>query len=395
MLPSPQQSLLCHGVTMRRSRSALLSLPNLSTLILSILVFSILGFAAAPDRIAGPVDSRQTIPLAKSLHPHAQPQYDRGPVDPSRALSYITLLTSPSPSQQKALNQLLAQQQDRTSPNYHKWLTPQQYADRFGLSSNDLTRIATWLASQGFQILSIGGGRNSIIFSGTVAEAQHAFATEIHNYTVNGEEHFANSTPLMIPSALHGIVTTVIGLHDFRAQPANGGSGFRAMRNVGRNYYDGNYLFPNFLAPDDVATIYDIAPLYTAATPIDGTGQQLAIVGQTDIYLADIVDFRNGFGLPAITNCTANVSGILISCTSGSNTDYLQYVLVGTDLGVSPGDLSESDLDIEWSGAVARKAQIIFVNGETAGGVYDALAAAINPPGPPLGLCCQHELRIL
>jgi subtilase family serine protease len=360
---------------------------NFSTLILCILILSTLSFAAAPDRITGPIDSRQTVALARSLHPRAQPQYDRGLVDPSRPLSYITLLTSPSPSQQKALDQLLAQQQDRTSANYHKWLTPQQYADRFGLSSNDLTRITTWLTSQGFQILSIGGGRNSIVFSGTVAQVQHAFGTEIHNYTVNGEEHFANSTPLMIPSALHDIVTTVIGLHNFRAQPANRGKSFGAERNPLRNYYDRNYIFPNFLAPDDIATIYDIAPLYTAATPIDGTGQQLAIVGQTDIYLADIADFRTGFGLPAINNCTANGNGILTSCTSGSSADYLQYVLLGTDPGApSPGDLSESDLDIEWSGAVARKAQIIFVNGETAGGVYDALVAAINPPGPPLAL---------
>src|ERR1039458_8521852 len=96
-------------------------------------------------------------------------------------------------------------------------------------------------------------------------------------------------------------------------------------------------------------------------------------------YLDDITDFRTGFNLPAITNCTANGNGILISCTSGSDTDYLQYVLIGTDPGVpSAGDLSESDLDIEWSGAAAREAKVIFVNAETTNGVYDALVAAID-----------------
>ncbi|MGD0792312.1 MAG: protease pro-enzyme activation domain-containing protein [Terriglobales bacterium] len=383
---------------MRRSRSALLSLSKLSSsnlpttnllmLISCILICTALSFAAAPDRITGAIVSSQTVALAKSLHPKAQPQYDLGPVDPSRQLSYITLLMAPSASQQKALNRLLAQQQDPKSPNYHKWLTPQQYADRFGLSQNDLSKIITWLRSQGFQILSIGGGRNSIVFSGTAAEVQHAFATEIHNYTVNGENHFANSTPLMIPSALNGIVTTVIGLHDFRAQPANRGKSFGGMRSARRDYYDGNYLFPNFLAPDDIATIYDIAPLYTASTPINGTGQKLAIVGQTDIYLADINDFRAGFNLSQIPTtgagaCTTNSNGIVISpCT----TTNFAYVLLGTDPGApSPGDLSESDLDIEWSGAVARNAQIVFVNAETSGGVYDALTAVINPPiGPPL-----------
>src|SRR5271157_832941 len=239
MLRSPSIILLCHGVTMRRSPSALVSFSSLPTLILCILIFSTLSFAAAPDRITASIDSGQTIALAKSLHPKAQPQYDQGAVDPSRQLSYITLLMAPSASQQKALNQLLAQQQDRKSPNYHKWLSPQQYADRFGLSRNDLNRITTWLRSQGFQILSIGGGRNSLIFSGTVAEVQLAFGTEIHSYKVNGEQHFANSTPLMIPSALNGIVTTVIGLHDFRPQPANRGKGVGGMRNARPDYYDG------------------------------------------------------------------------------------------------------------------------------------------------------------
>jgi subtilase family serine protease len=374
---------------MPRSSSALLSslklsATNFSTLILCVLILSALSFGAAPDRIAGAVLSSETVTLAKSLHPKAQSQYDLGPANPSRQLSYMTLLMAPSASQQKALDRLLAQQQDPKSPNYHKWLTPQQYADRFGLSQNDLVKVITWLASQGFQILSIGGGRDSVIFSGTAALVQRAFGTEIHGYKVDGEEHFANSTPLMIPAALSGIVTGVMGLHDFRLQPASGGRRFVETRNGFPEYYDGNYIFPNFLAPDDVATIYDIAPLYKASTPIDGTGQKLAIVGQTDIYLADINDFRAGFGLSTIpSTCSTDVNGIVVSpCT----TTNFAYVLLGTDPHVpSAGDLGESDLDIEWSGAVARNAQIVFVNGETAGGVLDALTAVINPPtGPPL-----------
>jgi hypothetical protein len=374
---------------MPRSSSAVLSslklsTTNFSTLVVCVLILSTLGFAAPPDRIAGAVLSSQTVTLPKSVHPKAQSQYDLGPADPSQQFGYITLLMAPSASQQKALDRLLAQQQDPKSPNYHKWLTPQQYADRFGLSQNDLAKVITWLASQGFQILSVGGGRDSLVFSGTAGLAQHAFGTEIHNYKVDGEEHFANSTPLMIPAALNGIVTGVIGLHDFRLRPASGGRRFVGTRNGFPEYYDANYIFPNFLAPGDIATIYDITPLYTASTPIDGTGQKLAIVGQTDIYLADINDFRSGFGLSTIpTACKTDVNGIVISpCT----TTNFAYVLVGTDPHVtSPGDLGESDLDIEWSGAVARNAQIIFVNGETSGGVLDALNAVINPPtGPPL-----------
>jgi len=353
------------------------------------LLASSLCFAAQPDRITGPIDSSQMVALTKSLHPKAKPQYDQGAADPSLKLGYVTLLMAPSLSQQKALDQLLAQQQDRTSFNYHKWLTPEQFADRFGLSQSDLSRVAAWLQSHGFQILSTGGGRNSVIFSGTAAQIQSAFGTEIHKYNVDGEEHIANSTPIMIPAALNGIVRSVMGLHDFRPKPAYRTRGAGAKRSGHPEYYDANYVFPNYLAPGDISTIYDINPLYNNS--IDGTGQTLAIAGQTDIFLADINDFRSGFGLSTIPSnivattgeCTVTSSGIV---TSPCTTTNFAYVLVGTDSGtISDNDIGEADLDIEWSGAVARNAQIIFVNApETNNGVFDALTAAINPPGPPL-----------
>src|SRR5450759_1499246 len=143
---------------MRRSSSALLFLSKLSpgklsTLILCILILSTPSFAAAPDRITGPIVSSQTVTLPAGVHFKAQPQFDQGPVDPSFPLSYMTRRTVPSASQQRAISRLLAQQQDPRSPLYHKWLTPEQYADRFGLSPNDVNRITEWLQSQGFTVL--------------------------------------------------------------------------------------------------------------------------------------------------------------------------------------------------------------------------------------------------
>jgi subtilase family serine protease len=346
----------------------------------------------APDRITGAIDTTRTITLSKSLHPRAQSQYDRGPVEPSLKLDYLTLLMTPSPAQQQELNQLLSDQQNPQSPFYHQWLTPAEYAARFGLSQNDLNKIANWLHSEGFQILSVGGGHNSIAFSGTAAQAEHAFGTQIHNYEVDGTMHFANSTPVRIPAALQGIVTGVTGLHSFLPRPASGG---KTGRNLRPAYYDGNYIFPNFLAPGDIATIYNLP------SSVNGTGQQLAIVGQTDVYLADINDFRSGFGLAPIPTtgsgaCTTNSNGVVTSpCTT---TNFAYVVPAGfTDPGLpnTCGDLGESDLDIEWSGAVASGAQIVFVNSPTiydsscnptgGGNVYDSLQAVINPPsGPPL-----------
>jgi hypothetical protein len=361
--------------------------------LLLLLLSSSLCLAAQPDRIPGPIDSSRMVALRGNVHRNALSQYDRGPVESALPFSYVTLVIAPSPSQQMALDQLLAQQQDRSSPYFHKWLTPEQYADRFGLSENDASKITSWLKSRGFTVLTVARGRNSITFSGTAAQIQDAFNTEIHRYEVNGEKHIANSTPVQIPAALSGVVTGVHGLTDFRPKPMYERP-LRSDKSGPHPSYTTTISGTTdyFLAPGDIATLYDIDPLYNATTPIDGAGQKLAIVGQTDVYLADLVDFRSGFSLPSFT-CATGPTGLVTSC----NTANFRYVLVGADQPVSVGDLIEADLDLEWSGAVVPNAQIIFVNApispsETTGGVNVALAYAIDNNLAPVismsyGLC--------
>jgi Pro-kumamolisin, activation domain/Bacterial Ig-like domain (group 3) len=351
---------------MPRSSSALLPSLKLSTLIICILILSALSFAAAPDRITGPFSAQQLVKLSGGVPLKAQPQYDKGPADPSLKLSYMTLLTVPSASQQKSISRLLAQQQDRRSPLYHKWLTPEQYADRFGLSPNDVKKLTDWLQSQGFGIVNVARGRNFIVFSGTAAQAESAFQTEIHNFDVAGEKHFSNITPPSIPAALSGVVSAVRGLNNFR--PKSQAHRFEP---------DYTFLFQGtpipFIAPGDVATIYDINALYSAG--VDGTGETLAVIGQTGIFQADLTAFRTGFGLSGIS-CTTDASDIITAC----NTSNFRYVLVNGVPQNIYGDLPEADIDIEWSGAAARNAQVIFVTATdpNGAGVYDSLYYAID-----------------
>jgi subtilase family serine protease len=357
---------------MRNLRSSL-CLIAASTLLTTICAAT-LCFAEAPDRIAGTIDSSKMVTLSYQIQRRAQPQYDQGRVDGSFQLNCVKLFLVPSASQVKALKQLLEEQQDPKSPNFHKWLTPQQYADRFGLSQNDVLKISAWLKSQGFIVGKVANGRDWINFSGTASQIESAFHTEIHRYDVNGEKHFANSTPPSIPAALSGIATGFLGLDDFRPKPMIKKAVPRA-RTARPGYYDANTPQTDFLAPNDIATIYDLGPLYTAG--IDGTGEKLLIAGQTDVYLADLVNFRSGFGLPAIySGCTANGSGVLTSCTTSSTANF-QYILDpnSSDPGVSTGDLGEADLDLEWSAATARGAQIIFYNSTN---VFNSLLDAID-----------------
>jgi subtilase family serine protease len=341
------------------------SLSVFLTLVLLVATLSVTAWSAQPDRIVTPIDNQPTVVLKGTVSPKAQPQYDKGPMDPSTKLTYVSLLIQPSAEQQVALKQLLADQQDPSSPNYHKWLTPEQFGQRFGLSNADVAKITRWLRSQGFSIVQVARGRDWIAFSGTVAEVQRTFNTELHRYNVDGEERFANATDPSIPKALEGIVAGLRGLNNFRLKPMNVKKSDATT--MSPDYFSGG----NYLAPGDIATIYDIGPLYTAG--IDGTGMKIAIMGQTDIYAADIAQFRSGFGL------SANVPQQILATGC-------------THPGVT-GELAEADIDLEWSGAVARNATIFFVICDPHnGGVGTSAQYAIDNDVAPVismsyGLC--------
>jgi subtilase family serine protease len=368
------RSLLCHSVA-----STLLASICLTAICVTTICTATLSFAEAPDRIAGAIDSGHMVVLRSQIQRRAKPQYDQGRVNGSFQLHGVKLSLGQSATQVKALKQLLEEQQDPKSPNFHKWLTPQQYADRFGLSHNDVQKTTAWLKSQGLTAVKAANGRGWINFSGTASQIESAFRTEIHRYNVKGEMHFANSTPPSIPAALSGIANGFLGLDDFRPKPMIKKAVPRE-RKPRPAYYDANTGLADFIAPNDIATIYDLGPLYTAG--IDGTGEKLLITGQTDVYLADLVNFRLGFSLPAIySGCIADGSGVLTSCTTNSTANF-QYILDpngGGDPGVVPpsegSDLSEADLDLEWSAATARGAQIIFYNSTN---VFDSLLDAID-----------------
>ena len=98
--------------------------------LLSIFLFSIgladISAAAVPDRVTRPVDVNQTAALTGHLQRLAQPQFDRGPADPAMPMNYMVLIVQPSTAQQAELDQLLADQQNPSSPRYHQWLAPEE-----------------------------------------------------------------------------------------------------------------------------------------------------------------------------------------------------------------------------------------------------------------------------
>jgi uncharacterized protein (TIGR03437 family) len=315
------------------------------------LLLMLVGFSAAatPDRITQPVDASRTRAVAGNVHHLAQPQYDQGVADPRTPMSYMVFLVKPSASQLGALQQLLSDQQNPASPQYHKWLTPEAFGDRFGLSDGDLSKVAGWLKSEGFAVDHQARGRNWIAFSGAAAQTARAFHTSIHRYVVDGETHVANAGEPSVPEALADVAGGFLGLNNFPMQPA--------VR-VAQPNYNANTGSSHYLAPADFATIYDLAPLYQAG--LDGTGQSIAVVGESDVLSSDLSAFRTRYGLPA-------------------NAPML-VLYDGVDPGYNGAEL-EGVLDLEWSGAIAPKATIYYVYGASA---ITAMAVAIDLDVAPI-----------
>lgn len=318
--------------------------------------FSVLGSAKTADRITSSLNAGAVVALKGNVHGLAKPEYDLGRADNNRLIEGISLAFRPSAAQQKDLDQFLRQLGDRTSPNYHKYLTPAQFGARFGMSPNDIAQVTSWLVSQGFANIKVANGRNQVSFDGTIAQIESAFSVEMHNYLVNGETHFANAGAPSIPAGMAGSVIEVGHLHDFAPKPR------AKVRPSLTSYVSGNH----FLSPTDFATIYDLQPLYTAG--IDGTGQKIAIIGQSSVSSTDLSNFRSAAGLPAGPPVvTTTAGGTLTQCS---------------------GDEGESDLDLEWSGGVAKNATILFIaaglnTGDTCTGsrvnsVWNALQYAVD-----------------
>jgi hypothetical protein len=361
--------------------------------------------AVAPAvRIVDAIDESSLVTLKGNTHPFANARNDRGRVSSDLPMTDLILVLSRDPQQQAAFDRFVASQYDPGSPNFHHWLSPDEVGADFGPSSTDITIISKWLTGHGFSIGEITRDRMSIRFSGTAAQVESTFHTEIHNLQVKGVQHIGNMSDPRIPAALAPVVVGVKSLHNFFPRPLHrtgskvsrdaatgkwqrvsnvpGDSTAKSHSGVPRPQFgvsvpasgsSSAYLVED-VVPYDFATIYNILPLWNASTPIDGAGQTIAIAGTSDIAVSDVTTFRSTFGLPAYTsaNQPTIVSGNsqpLTVCT-----DSTQYC--------TQSDLIENSLDVEWAGSTAPGASIVLVASYPASasddGLYDSESYVVS-----------------
>jgi len=373
------------GRFLRSSRSLLAV-----AFVLTFMSAGFTAFAATPaqnvtpaaPRIVDRIDESKLVTLTGNTRPEARAEYDRGEVAPNLAMGDLVLVLRRSPEQQAAFDSFLAAQQDSSSPDYHHWLTPDEIGQQFGPAQADVNTISHWLQSHGFTVNSVSRDRMSIRFSGTATQVESSFHTEIHKLQVRGENHIANMSDPSIPEAFAPVVVGIKALHNFFPRPLHKlgstvqknskGSGWVRLSDPAKvpskavaAQTGAKQVKPLFgtgagstgtatvedVAPYDFATIYNVLPLWTSSTPINGTGQTIAIAGTSNIDLTDVTTFRSAFGLPPYTASNAPV----VIITNSDPGDCSNYATSCQDA------LTENSLDVEWSGAIAPGAQIALV----------------------------------
>jgi hypothetical protein len=309
-------------------------------------------FAQGPvPRLGKGITDRARVVLSESRTPRVRSTQDLGPVSPDMGVPGITLVFRRSATQQAALEALLAAQQDPASSLYHRWLTPDPFAARFGVAEDDIATAESWLVSHGFHIDKVARSRDRITFSGTAAQVQAAFGAELHHYRAEGELHFAPASDLTLPAELASVTTAVLHLSDFRPKPS-----VKVMAEAHPDYTTSSTQ-AHYLTPSDVRTMYDVNSNYY------GSGQGLAIVGQSFVNtsLPSIIETFQEM----LTQYTP-ISPVLVP---GSGVE-----------AISPGDQSESELDLEYASGIAQNANIflVYVGANQNYSVFDALTFAIT-----------------
>ncbi len=300
---------------------------------------SVQAQSPATPLITQAIDEAKLVTLHGNVHPLAQARYDLGAVPDSLAANQILLLLNRPVARQTALQQFMKDVHTRASASYHQWLTPQQFGERFGAADSDVQIAAGWLKSHGFKVARVTKSKGLIEFSGTAGQLREALHTQIHQYSIKGETHYANANEISIPSALAPLVRGISPLNNFRAQPQLQALG-RASYSPTTKKTTPQWTLPNgnttfyAVAPEDFATQYDLAPLYQAG--VNGTGQTIGIINESNIDVGLVSAYQQLFGLPS---------------------NPTQVVIDGDDPGLNGADV-EAYLDVEVSGAVAPNATV-------------------------------------
>jgi hypothetical protein len=247
---------------------------------------------------------------------------------------------------------------DPSSPNYHKWITAQEFGQKFGASNGAIAAVTKYLKNSGFSNVTLWPDRQFISADTTRQKAEEAFDINIHGYYRSTSEvarglaptFFAPDHEPSIDSSVAPFVAGVLGLSNAAARRAFA-SQVKSSPNVSENGY---------LDPIDLANVYGDTTLHNLG--YEGQGEIIAIYSPTAFQQSDINTFMTA---NKIASAAVNVIPVTDSSGTGNTS------LVNQD---------EADVDIETVLGIAPDATVDVYEAPNDGGfeIFNAVEAT-NP----------------
>ncbi|HVP49946.1 MAG TPA: S53 family peptidase [Candidatus Bathyarchaeia archaeon] len=357
---------------------------RLFAIVASLLVLTLTSAAFAAN----------TLVVANSTPRFAKSAQNLGPEDPSKVISITVHLQLRNRAERDAL---LKQLYTPGNPQYHQWMTVEEYAARFGPTAQQAAVVQDFLKSNGLAVTSTHANNFYVNAQGTIADVQKAFNVQINRFMVNGKITFANTSDIAVASPAGAFIQSVQGIHPVAMKPRSvrpidpetglpfpevplskisnavapslssspqpslfyenqcyrgvESHSFTTSGNLPIGVYSGNryggpinggqgHYPPCGYEPNAMQIAYGMAPLIS--TGLDGTGQSVVIVDAfgSPTAAADFGVFSSTFGLP-----TGNFS---------------VYSPQGTP-PYNSGWVGETTLDIEWAHSMAPGAGIALI----------------------------------
>jgi subtilase family serine protease len=282
---------------------------------------------------------------------HAQPARRGALVEPAAATAPVAFEVFLPLHDTAGLAQLLIEQQTPGSPNYRKWLTPEQYGQRYGPSASDMERAKAALRAEGLTIEATRA--RSLHVSGTVAQVSRAFQTRLEAVRgSSGPSRMVAAVTLIMPTALQQLGAHVAS---FTGLPRKHPMAMRVAGAIPANRYgpDGPYWY------NDLKQAYDYPSYQSTLTNgrrLDGTGVKVAVLMSDRLYPGDLATYfghehfttTTGKPVPTVTTVLVDGGGVVGGDGSLEASLDVQQVLGGapgaTVTLVSLPDLSDEHI---------------------------------------------------
>ncbi|HVB51294.1 MAG TPA: S53 family peptidase [Acidimicrobiales bacterium] len=250
---------------------------------------------------------------------------------------------------QAKLSAYIASLSNTASPNYHHYLTPAQYAGRYGASASSVNAVRSYLQSSGLQVGALSKGHNILHVSGTTTRIARAMDAPIQTVRQSDGALVARlKSSATFPSSLAKDVVSVAGLSSVQPETTNlehtnvvaTPTSCAAASGSGGGY-----------TVQQQATLYGLTAPWAAGDT--GVGQTVAIYELATYDPSDVNTFFSCYGLaPSYTSI--NVDG-------GPTT---------SDNATPPGGSAPTDeatLDLEEVAALAPGATFEVYQGTNSG----------------------------